>query len=69
MFDEYDYEYEIERQIFREENFVIDNRTWKSSSDNRIWKSNVLDIYGGDNFADFCEELFEMLDEEEYWES
>jgi hypothetical protein len=60
MFDEYDYEYEIERQIFREKNFVIDNRTWKS---------NVLDIYGGDNFTDFCEELFEMLDEEEYWES
>lgn len=60
MFDEFDYEYEIERQIFREENFAIDNRTWKSS---------ILDIYGGDNFAEFCEEFFEVLDEEEYWES
>lgn len=37
--------------------------------DNRVWKSHVGDIYGGDNFADFCEEFFEMLDEEEYWEN
>lgn len=46
-----------------------DNRTWGSSSDDRTWKSNVYDIIGGDNFADFCEHYFEMLDEEEYWES
>ena len=39
----------------------------KQCFDNRIWKSNVLDINGGDNFADFCEEFFEMLDEIEYW--
>lgn len=60
MFDEYDFEYEINQQIFREQNFVVDDRTWKS---------NVRDICGGDNFADFCEEFFEMLDEEEYYES
>ena len=39
------------------------------SIDSRVWKSHVEDIYGGDNFADFCEEFFEMLDEEEYWEN
>jgi hypothetical protein len=38
-------------------------------SDDRVWESNVEDIDGGDNFADFCEEFFEILDEEEYWES
>jgi hypothetical protein len=38
-------------------------------SDNRVWKSCVYDIYGGDNFADFCEEFFELLDAEEYWEN
>lgn len=38
-------------------------------SDNRIWKSYVEDINGGDNFADYCEEFFELLDEENYWES
>jgi hypothetical protein len=39
------------------------------SADNRVWKSNVEDINGGDNFADFCEEFFEMLDEEQYWDN
>lgn len=46
-----------------------DDRSWKSSSDDRTWMSNVYDINGGDNFADFCEEFFEMLDENDYWES
>lgn len=40
-----------------------------SNVDNRVWKSYVRDIDGGDNFADFCEEFFEMLDEEDYWEN
>jgi hypothetical protein len=39
------------------------------STDDRVWQSNVRDIKGGDNFADFCEEFFEILDEEEYWEN
>lgn len=37
------------------------------SLDDRAWESYVYDIYGGDNFADFCEEYFELLDEEDYW--
>lgn len=36
--------------------------------DDRILKSNVGDIYGGDNFADYCEEFFTLLEEEEYYE-
>ena len=36
--------------------------------DDRCWKSNIYNVYGGDNFADFCEEFFELLDEEDYWE-
>jgi len=39
------------------------------TSDNRIWKSHIEDIDGGDNFVDYCEEFFELLDEEDYWES
>lgn len=38
-------------------------------SDNRVWKSNVDDIDGGDNFADYCKYIFEILDEEEYWDN
>ena len=38
------------------------------STDNRVLKSYTRDIYDGDNFADFCEEFFELLEEEEYWD-
>lgn len=36
--------------------------------DNRTWKSNVEDIDGGNSFADYCKDFFEMLDEEDYWD-
>ena len=36
--------------------------------DNRTLKSNVGDIYGGDNFADYCEEFFALLEEEGCYE-
>jgi len=37
--------------------------------DNRMWKSNVADINGGDNFADYCEYFFRMLEKEEYYDN
>ena len=37
-------------------------------SDNRNLKSNVKDIVGGDNFADYCEYIFGVLEEEEYYD-
>lgn len=36
--------------------------------DNRVVKSNVKNIAGGDNFADYCEYFFNLLEEEEYYE-
>ena len=39
-----------------------------SPCDDRFWKSNIEDIEGGDNFADFCAEFFKMLEEEGYWD-
>ena len=36
--------------------------------DDRTWKSNIEDIDGGDNFADYCEYFFELLEEEEYFD-
>lgn len=38
------------------------------ADDDRCWESYVDDIDGGDNFADYCESFFEMLDEEGYWD-
>ena len=37
-------------------------------SDNRCLESCVEDICGGDNFADYCEYIFELLEEEEYYD-
>jgi hypothetical protein len=37
-------------------------------SDNRTLKSNVKNIAGGDNFADYCEYIFGLLEEEGYYE-
>ena len=37
-------------------------------SDNRYLKSYVEDINGGDSFADYCEYIFELLEEEEYYD-
>ena len=37
--------------------------------DDRVWTSNVEDIEDGDNFVDYCIDLFEMLEEEEYYDN
>ena len=37
-------------------------------SDDRVWTSNVEDVEGGDNFADYCEYIFELYEEEGYFE-
>lgn len=59
-----------------DEDYLIDNNCYPTdaydfdslSLDNRTWKSNVEDIDGGDNFADYCEYFFELFDEEEYFD-
>ena len=49
--------------------YLLTEQDFYPPSDDRCWKSNVRDISGGDNFADYCEHFFKMLDEEEYFES
>lgn len=36
--------------------------------DNRRLKSNIKDIVDGDNFVDYCEYIFHLLEEEGYYE-
>lgn len=36
--------------------------------DDRSLKSYIEDIENGDNFADYCEDFFKLLEEEEYYE-
>lgn len=36
--------------------------------DDRFWVSYIEDIEGGDNFVDYCVYIFELLEEENYYE-
>ena len=47
----------------------LDEQDFYPPSDDRCWESGVEDIYGGDNFVDYCECLFDMLDEEGYFDN
>lgn len=49
------------------DDFYLIENDFNRQSDDRVWKSNIEDIDGGDNFADYCEYFFEILDEEEYY--
>lgn len=58
-----------EDYVWTNDDFYLEESDFYPPPDNRVWKSNIEDIEGGDNFADYCEEFFQMLDEEEYWEN
>ena len=60
--------YRDNKKVFND-NYELDEQSFYPPSDNRTWKSNVRDINGGDNFADYCEYIFELLDEEDYYEN
>lgn len=49
--------------------YILTEQDFYPPSDDRIWKSNVKDIDGGDNFADYCKEFFELLDKEGYYDN
>lgn len=49
-------------------NFCLTEIDFYTTSDNRYLESYVEDIDGGDNFADYCEYIFELLEEEGYYE-
>ena len=53
----------------KEQEYILTEEDFYPPSDDRVWTSNVEDIDDGDNFADYCEEFFEMLDEEEYYDN
>lgn len=46
----------------------LSENSFYTTYDNRVLKSYVEDIDGGDNFADYCEEFFELLEEEGYYD-
>lgn len=52
---------------FRDESDCLTESDFYPPSDNRVWTSNVEDIDGGDNFADYCKYIFKTLEEEKYF--
>ena len=55
--------------ISNEQNFYeLSEKDFYFQTDDRTWKSHIEDIDGGDNFADYCEEFFNMLEEEGYYD-
>lgn len=48
--------------------FELIEQDFCAYSDNRVLESYVEDIEGGDNFADYCEDFFELLEEEGYYD-
>lgn len=55
--------------LWMSDDFCLKESDFYPPPDDRVWQSNIEDIDGGDNFADFCAEFFKMLDEEEYWDN
>ena len=71
MNDEYKFNDELERQLLKylkDNDFTLSESDFYSTCDNRVLKSYIEDIDGGDNFADYCEYIFELLEEEEYYD-
>ena len=50
-------------------NDVLTEEDFYPIADNRYLKSNVYDICGGDNFVEYSEYIFDLYEEEDYWEN
>lgn len=65
--DEY-YLYVDDECSWMDDDFYLKESDFYPPHDDRVWKSNIEDIEGGDNFVDFCDEFFKMLEEEGYFD-
>ena len=53
---------------YKETFHILTEEDFYPPSDDRVLESYVEDIDGGDNFADYCEYIFDLLEEEDYYE-
>lgn len=60
--------YDFSDLLNEQHTFELTEQDFYFCSDNRVLESYVEDIEGGDNFADYCEDFFELLEEEGYYE-
>lgn len=70
LFDEeLDEELDGQNNNLRDVNFALTETDFYPPSDNRVWKSNIEDIDGGDNFADYCQYIFRLYEDEGYYDN
>ena len=62
--DKYNFDDLLQDEI---RDYLIEEDFYFSSHD-RCLESYIEDIDGGDNFADYCEDMFKLLEKEEYFE-
>ena len=48
--------------------YLLTENDFYPPSDDRFLESYIEDIDDGDNFAEFCEYIFEIYEEEGYWD-
>lgn len=68
MTDKYNLDNILIDTLEEEQSGYITEADFYPPSDNRFLKSYVNDIYGGDNFADYCSDFFKLCDEEYYYD-
>ena len=64
--NEQDYDCQINN--LKDDKFYLTEEILYSPSDDRTWKSYVEDIDGGDTFIDYCEYIFDFLEETGYYD-
>lgn len=60
--------YDFSDILGKQHTFELTEQDFYAYSDNRVLKSYIEDINSGDNFADYCEDFFELLEEEGYYD-
>ena len=67
MNDRYDFD-DMPNELDKRNHNCLTAESFYPPSDNRYLESYIEDIDGGDNFADYCEYMFGLLEEEGYYE-
>lgn len=69
--DIYDYDFDFEdilSELDEQYTDCLSEQDFYPPEDDREFKSYIRDIDGGDNFADYCKDMFDLLEEEGYWD-
>lgn len=60
--------YDLDDLLYEQSYDCLTEQDFYPPSDDRTWKSYVKDINGGDNFAEYCEYIFSLFEENDYYE-